>query len=288
MAIFNPHITAAVSAANTKEPTVTITSYQKAGAGKARVMVDVNHTSESRADGSLVLAALAKKLGNKMVAVAGTFRNVDSSMFVQRVTGIMAVAHQIRPADNADQLKGFACVASNMFMDDEKEMWALRTTAGGKILVKTNGIEDDLSLVGLLDSCSSSTARLGNEFKSMSSYRSSKPEGGNFVTFVGADNTLRAGFVVAAHADAPSSIVLAFDSEEPEEVEDDAVVDTVDDNELPDYEDDEEDEADQSVSAARGVTSVEQIVAYYKKVYASKPEFFKQFVQRIRSHQFAR
>ena len=151
-------LSAAIAGARNAEPTVEIKSYALAGEGLARVLVEVTHTEESRKDPSVIGNAIRARLENQMEAVAGSFVTIERSAFTERITGIVSAIRKAIPVTE-ENMKGFRATAANMFMDEEQEMWALHKTQAGQILVQTTGIGDDMSLVGLLDSCSSAGFR---------------------------------------------------------------------------------------------------------------------------------
>ena len=42
-----------------------------------------------------------------------------------------------------------------------------------------------------------------------------------------------------------------------------------------------------SIAASRGAVNLDMMIDYYRKVFGHSAQFFDQFVQRLRSHQFA-
>jgi hypothetical protein len=270
-------------------PGIEIRHFALAGEGIARVVVDVTHNAASRANPALVAAALRTKLDNSMEAVAGSFQSLDKGMFVERLTGIVGAVRQIISAD-ASSMKGFSAFASNMFMDDEKNMWQMHKTAAGQILVKSTGIDDDMTLASMLESCSSSTAAANSgEYQMMVAQASSvasSVEAGDYVDFVNMDNQIAQAFVVASVTGTDKLIVLSAGAEEPEQISKVAVTTIHDTAAFPDVEDTKEQQVETVVAAARNGIDLEFLLSYYKRVYARSPAFFAQFASRLKSHAF--
>lgn len=282
-------VNAITAGLKTDNPGVEIKSYALAGDGIARVVVDVTHTQASRDDHNLVAKALRSKLGNKMEAVAGSFIGVDKGSYVERVTGLVGVVREIRAIASDKDMNGFRCTAANMFMDDEKDMWQLKKTEAGQIMIKTSGIDDDASLVNLLDSCSSAGHRSSPEYGklcAMASGANTNVTGGNFVSFVDMNNTIQEGFVVATASDADDVLVLQTGAEDAEAIKLGAITEVHDTENFPDPKFTEEEKVDQAVAASRGAAPVEAMVAYYRKIYSMNPKFFAEFEKRIRGHSF--
>lgn len=278
-----------IAGARSAEPVVEIKSYALAGDGMARLVVEVTHTAGSRKDPAVVANTLNRKLLGKMSAVAGSFHSLEKSAFTERLTGIVSVVRQAISADNGTQ--GFRAVASNMFMDDEKDMWVLRKTEAGQILVKTTGIDDDITLVNMLDSVScSSAARSNSEFSRMTAQASSvsnNVSGGDFVSYVTQDNLMAMGYVVASVYDTQDLVVLAHgDDGEGETIKRVAVTEIHDQAEFPVVEESKEEAVETVVAAAKGSIDIGYLLAYYKKVYARSPQFYAAFAERLNSHVF--
>jgi len=284
-------IHSAIMSLASTEPNVEIKSYAKAGKGLARVVIDVTHTKGSREDHSSISSAIAKKLHGKMTAVAGSFKSLDKSAYTERITGLVGVVHDVIAIDETKSLKGFRAMASNMFMDEEKDMWILRKTESGQVLVKSTGIDDDLSLANLLEGCASAGHRSSPEFRALSSVASGQAldvQGGDYIAFVDVSNTIRSGFVVATvegeDGTDTDALVLQPGSTDPEEVNMGAVTSKYGTEDFPEAKFEDEEVVNHSVSAARGVVNPDVLVEYYRKIYSSNPAFFAEFEKRIRSH----
>lgn len=281
-------ITAGIRAQNTQTPVVEIKNFAIAGDGMARVTVEVTHTAASRADHSLISKALEQKLAGRMQCVAGSFNLVDSGMYADRLSGVMSVTRMAIPATET-AMKGMTCTASNMFMDDEKDMWVLRKTEAGGLLVKTTGIDDDMTLIGLLESNSSAgfqnTAEFGRVQASASALATSV-EGGHFVSYVNLNNQVVHGFVVATDASSDKIVTMPINGKDVEIVSRVAVTEIHDQREFPQVEASAEDQQMEVVAAARGEIDLPFLAEFYKKVYARSPQFYAMFMDRVNQHAF--
>jgi hypothetical protein len=276
----------AVARARTADPVVEIQNYVIAGDGRARVMIEVTHNEASRKDANVIASALKTRLGGKLEAVAGSFKSLEKGRYTERLVGVVAAVRQAIPF--SEGMNGFKAVASNMFMDDEKDMWVLRKTEAGGLLVKTTGIDDDMSLIGMLDACASDGFRNSPEYGRMAAMASSiekSVEGGNFVSYVNNDNRVVCGYVVASVDGGDDIVVLPVGATEGETIKKAAVTE-IHQAEFPEYVQSGDEEAATVVAAARGNIDINFILDYYKKVYARNPAFYDAFAQRLQSHQF--
>jgi hypothetical protein len=277
-----------VAGARSASPVVEIRSYALAGSGMARVVIDVTHTQESRNDPQMVAQTLNKKLLSKMAVVASTFHTLEKSAFTERLTGVVSVVRQAMSAEG--DMKGFRAMASNMFMDDEKDMWVLRKTQAGQILVKTTGIDDDITLANMLDSVSSATASSNNaehaRMTAQASVLANEVEAGDYVSYVTADNLLAQGYVVAGVVDSDDLVVLSSNSDVEEVIKRVAVTEVHDQTDFPAVEETKEEAVETIVAASKGSIDLSYLLAYYKKVFARSPKYYAEFAQRLQQHAF--
>ena len=283
--------------ANEKLPAIKMLGYVLAGDGLARVVAEVTHTRASREDHALVSESMSKTLDNKMIAVSGSFKSVDKAPYTERIEGVIRVNTQ--SVVFQDGMTGFRSVSSNIFMDDEEQMWTLRKTEAGDVLVKGTGIEDHDSIRGLLDVVCSGGYSLSSEYKKVvegMNRLQASIKGGDFVSYVSSSTgELACGFVVASDAENGKLIVLpteaaatpAADAEtEGEVIDREAVVESFDTEPFPEPELSEQEQMDQAVCAARGVVNLSTLLDYYKKVFARSPAFYSEFAKRARAHSF--
>ena len=86
---FQESVSSVASAhASRKSPTVKVLGYTLAGAGLARVTVEVAHNQHSREDHSLVAESLSSLFDNKLSAVCGSFHSVDKAPYTERVEAL--------------------------------------------------------------------------------------------------------------------------------------------------------------------------------------------------------
>ncbi len=142
--------------ANRTLPNITIRDYSPADVGYAKVRLTVNHTDTSRQDKAKVFEAICSALDHKAMMVKGSWAVVDSNPTFDVLVGMVSVNKEsvVYTDQNASK---FRMISSNMFMDDEKSMWALTETEGGKIMVRTTAYDDDKVLDELLKSLSSAS-----------------------------------------------------------------------------------------------------------------------------------
>jgi hypothetical protein len=279
------------------KPVVNILNYDLAGEGLARVLCSVSHTGNSRTDHSLIAASIRASLAGKMEPVAGSFTSLSAGNYQEQITGVVSVVREAISADAktvAD--KGFKSISANMFMDDEEHMWVLRKSSAGDLLVKTTGIDDDLSLIKLLDhACSgSSTSSSVSDYRQMVAHASSvynSVQGGDFVSYVNINNEVVCGYVVATVSDTPETeadkaLVLPVGGDEEELINTKAITEVHSQDTFPEMEITEEEAVDSAVSASRGDVSVASLLDYYKKVFARSPKFYQEFARRLKAHAF--
>lgn len=283
------HVNAAVQAVKSDKPVVEIKHFAPAGSGIARVVANVIHTAASRANPNLIGEVLREKTQNRLTAVAGSFRTVDEGPLSSVITGVLAFNRESIAIASSEDLQGFTAVASNMFMDVEDRMWNLHKTESGSLLVRSTGIDDDQELVGLLASLSSSPQTSG-ESRQLSATASSvrnRIAGGQYVSFVNANNMLAQGFVVVTAADSDDVVVLTDEKAEPEAIKANAITEIHDlGQDAPQVELTEQEQVDVAVASAAGRITLDMMVDYYRRMFAASPEYFEMFKSRLLSHAF--
>ena len=93
--------------------------------------------------------------------------------------------------------------------------------------------------------------------------------------------------MVASVQGSDDLIVQPFDAEDTDVIKPAAVTDVHNIAEFPEDEMEEAESLSASVSSARGVTSIAEIAAYYKRVFARNKGFYAEFMKRFRGHKFA-
>lgn len=267
-------------------PTARFLSYSMAGKNLVRVLVDVTHAGDSRSDKSKILQGLTAGAKNKLSPVVGSFISQGSTEFGEKLSGIMGINRQIVPykEDNRDD---FHMYAKNMFMDSEQNIWNLKKTESGDLLINTNSIEDEDSLKELMESLSFNNI---HSFEATASSSNIQPEAGDFVLYV-SPQTMRtnSGFIVSEIVGGQKYhdfIVLSSEEEDEEIISQESVIAgfEVDDDDI------EIADADNRMNAihaaAKGESSLDDILSYYKSVFRRNPAYFEEFKRRLKEHTF--
>ncbi len=272
-------ISNAVDSIKTGRPTVQIKHTSLAGSGLARVVVEVVHAGNSRTETGAITKELNGLTKNKLRVVAGTFQKVQSGRFGDTLVGMMAVNKQVKPYE--DELKGFRCVASNQFMDEEKGMWFLEETASGRVLVKQNDEDRIEGMREMLSSiCSSS------QFKAEASARV-EAKGGDYVSYVTQSGSLSSGFVVAEVGDEDKILVLPLGATEFSEVPKEAINLKIESEQIQSTLPEQMEEDENTITAsARGRTGIQEMIEYYRRLYGRHPAYFQALVERINKHAY--
>jgi len=276
-------------AAARRTPTVNILGHVSAGPGLARVFANVVHTKESRQDHSLVAAAFTRAFMNKATPVEGSFHAMDKAPFSVKVTGIVRANTQA--VAFSEGMSGFRSLSSNVFADKEDEMWVLRKSANGDLLVKSTGIEDDAGLANLLDVCCSSASLSSDCTGTLTSLSSVQHnvQGGDYIQYVSpTSREVLFGFVLASDEAEGKLVVLSHDapSSEGEVISKQAVTQTFDTDQFPDVEFNESESMELAMSSARGAVDIPRLLDYYRKVFARSGDYYNRFAAQVRSHCF--
>ncbi len=268
----------------TDGPQIHVLSGSIAGPNMARLSVEVTHSYNSREQPERTLAAILDKTGRTLLPVKNSWRKIDSSAFTDVISGVATINREAVPLTKENRGK-FHMYASNMFMDQEQNIWTLKNTDTGNVLIKTNIIEDDAALGELLQSMSS------DAFKSTSTSALRKPsprdivESGDYVSYVSPKlRSLQYGFVVLAFDNAKKySELMVLPKEDinaSESISKDSVIDVFQvDGEIMRQE--------EEMTASSRPVSVDDILEYYKKVFRRSPSYFERFSQNVLKHHFA-
>lgn len=266
-------------------PGVAILGFKTVGNGLARIVAEVTHNQNSKADHSKVSASLSRLFGGKLTAVASSFKSIEKAPYTEKIDGFVSVNTEVQPY--VEGMQGLRSVSSNMFMDDEEKMWVLRKTESGDLLVKSTGIEDHHDLANLLNSCCHSGFSLssaGRQHDAGIEQFQSSVQGGDFIKYVSlSTGEAKVGFAVASTEE--GLIVLPTDGEG-EEIPKEAVVEKYNSEDLPEDTPSESESAEIGVAIARGTANIEFMLDYYKRVFARSPAYYKEFEKRVRSHSF--
>lgn len=275
------------------KPRINIVDAQRlSNDGYARITASVSHMGDSRADHGLVMASLSETLGAKLRPVAGSFHVLASNKVGDTITGIIS-ANPETVAYDAAEASSFKAVAGNMFMDEEEQLWALRKTEAGDLLVKSRGKDDADIIADLMTSLSS--ANVGTmAYESVASANKdigvrSGLQGGDFITFVNPQTeTVEFGAVVAGTVDENGRDLgdIAVQTSEasggPVTIDRNMALGKFDEVEYSD-----DGLAGTEEATAANAHSLEHIAAYYKRVFQRDPAYFEKFMERWMNHAFS-
>lgn len=278
-----------------KQPNVKLRDFSVNDNGLTRIVADVTHTSTSRENDSEVFNAISSAFGNQMNVIENSFVVLSSNKFTDVVTGVLSPKQEAVAFDSESGEEGFKMLAGNMYMDTNEDLWKLKKTEAGEILIKTSSLDDLDAISALMDSCSAhmiDPLRFETEDNVMASFSSlaSSIDSGDFVDFVNpVTNEMAFGVVVASVeeqdeegnvvSDMDSLVVLSSSGEEHSMISREMVVSKHNDVEVP--------EADESAyDSMSGSMSLEAMVDYYRSMFRRSPEYFAKFEARLRSHAF--
>lgn len=216
--------------------------------------------------------------------IPGSFMSLAKDGKNHVIEGIVGVVAQ-RVVLNDENRDNYKAVAGNMFVDKDDELWALKTTATGQVLVKS-ACENDHIVMQQLMGCASSD--LNDHFYSNIGAQTAQiraaVQGGDLIHFVSqASATAELGMVAFAIDNEDGSdthtIRVVRPNGQSETVNREMVV------AVAHVEDSEEDEEDFEATASATI-DYEKAQAYYARMFARRPAYFDMFMQRFRAHAF--
>lgn len=240
-----------------------VTMYAKVVHGNA------NFSNVKAAD---ILASLSNACGNQFTAAKNSVKVLDTGRVNAVVRAVMVPAIDVLPLETAQA--NMQSLSKNMFLDGEENMWTLRESESGNVVVRALTIDNPDELVSMMASCSS-TASNGNDpftHNIINRYEQelANVQGGDFISYYSSESgAVVAGFVVAEVEDSGHTKLLALssNSQTPEMIERSAVITYVSGDEIQYPED-----VKVSVSAS---TDSNRLIQYYKQVLGYNPEYFK-------------
>lgn len=218
------------------------------------------------------------------VAIPNSFVSLSSSKAQHVFEGIVGmIAPRIVLTD--ENRPNYKAVAANMFMDEGEQLWSLRKTATGEVLVRAANEGADMAAMQQLLACASADVNafdlrgIGAESAEMRA----TIEGGDVITYVSQQSAdLQLGIACASieNEDGSSAheLFVVRPNGQTESVNREMVVAS------SGYEDSEEDL--QEAATASGTMDESRFAAYYARVYARRPAYFDMFMQRVRAHVF--
>lgn len=269
-------------------PLVELKHFSIASSDHAKAVIRVTHKGDGRNDKKLIVNSIRNKFGNRVEPVEGTFKALSSDTFSDTISGVVRVIRQTIPFVEGST-RGFTSFASNMFMDAEKGIWTLKHTPSGKLLVQTSAMDDEDSLNELLSSFSSAGSQFTPEYRGYVSVASTSVPaiGGDLVQFINRHSDAVVGYIVASVEDDTNTekyMVLESGNESPEIIETTMVLQKLDASDAPKII--EPKTVANSILAATSKVTIDDMLAYYKKVFRRDPAYYEKFATNLRSHAF--
>lgn len=232
-----------------------------------------------------VFAALSSATNNTMSVIPGSVIRLDDVGIGQvAVAAAMTPATRTLPGSHRTHMTS---VSSNIFMDKEERLWALRGDGNDRVLVMSAS-EDPDTLIEMMASCSSDDeneliiARDPYLRKALDAHKSviASVSGGDMVSYVDGGK-VGVAFVAASTSNSDELHVFNMESQSAASISRGQVVAKVecDSIQYPD-----EVQLSESGVAAGGLKT---IIDYYRRVFGYSPEYFKQLEACIRQHSFA-
>jgi hypothetical protein len=232
-----------------------------------------------------VFAALSAATNNTMRVIPGSVIRLDDVGI-----GQVAVAAALTPATRtlpASHRAHMTSVSSNIFMDDNERLWALRGDGNDRVLVMSAS-EDPDTLIEMMASCSSDheneliIARDSYLRKAIDAHKNviASVSGGDMVSYVD-DGEVGVAFVAASTSGSEELHVFNVASQSASTINRGQVVAKVECDAIK-YPD--EVQLSESGVAAGGLKT---IIDYYRRVFGHAPEYFKELEACIRQHSYA-
>lgn len=242
------------------------------------------NTDFSKVNKAEVVASLSAACDNQFKPAPNSVVVLDSGRVAATVRAIMVPAVDVLPVESASSMTS---VSKNMFMDGQDNMWTLRESESGNVIVRALQIDDPEELVDMMSSCSSASNSTQTDpmiKAAINKYEGdlNTVQGGDFISFFSSESaTIVGGIVVAEVEDNGVTQLLCISSTSgnTEMVDRGAVVSYVSGDEVEYPED-----VKVSVSAS---TDANRLIQYYKKVLGYNPAYFAKLSAIILGHSFA-
>lgn len=263
-----------------------IRNYEVVNNTTAHVVASLNFASES--SDSEIRLALQKATGGKLSAVEGTTILREDGKTRKVVSAFMTLASEVKSIPDevsVVEATGFRALSSNMFMDDNENLWELKSE-GGRNLVRTH-IENNMQeMEQLMASVSSdSFASMSSSATMLDAIKKERMavDGGDMITYVSESGALESTLVIASiQGDEDHLLCLSSDGEEGVQVNRNCVSmfvkgqNFVDNLEQP-----------EGMPSMSGAVNVDTLVDYYSRVFGYNQDYLAMLTQRIRNHAFA-
>lgn len=216
--------------------------------------------------------------------VAGSFVSLASDGTKHVFEGIVAIQAERRVVTDEEIERDYKGLASNMFMSADEQLWTLKTTAGGKVMVKSTN-EDDLAVMQSLMACASVDFN-DFHFRDIASENANMRamiQGGDLISYVSPNtHDLQMGIASVSlinedRSDAYAIRVVRQDGQA-EQINRDFIVAVAGDHQYEDMPD------EPAVASAQ--IDYARAESYYAKVFARRPAYYQEFMRRFRAHAF--
>ena len=214
----------------------------------------------------------------------GSFVSLACEPTLHHFEGIVGVVSERVVLNDANR-ETFKAVAANMYMDDSENLWALRKTAAGEVMVKSICADDSLVMQQLLAVASSDHNDFLNKNLHMQSAQDrASVEGGDLITYISQQSCdMQVGIACASidHEDGSPTpeIFVVRPNGHSETVHREMIVCTAGAVDL------NEEEAKDSLAVA-SAADTDRFAAFYSRVFARRPAYFEEFMTRVKSHVF--
>jgi len=229
-----------------------------------------------------VFAGIKKQFAH-ITPISGSFVSLASDARNHIFEGIVGVVAE-RVVLTDENRGNYEAVAANMFMSEDETLWTLRKTATGEVLVKSAVADDHLVMQQLLACASVDRNDFMNAHAGEATAQArATVTGGDLITYISQQSAdLNVGIAVASidneDGSSTTDIQVVRPNGQQETLHRDMIVVAAADHEI-------EDDADDEIATA-ATPNMEQIAAYYARVFARRPAYYEKFMERVRAHVF--
>jgi hypothetical protein len=217
--------------------------------------------------------------------IHGTFVSLAAEPTLHHFEGIVGVVSERVVVNEETKAANYKAVAANMYMDADENLWTLRKTQTGEVMVKSICADDALVMQQLLAVAKTDLNDFNNKNLHMQSAQDrAMVQGGDLITYVSQQSAdLQMAIACAAIDNEDGSptpeIFVVRPNGQTETVHREMIVVTAGAVQL------EAEEAQDSIAVA-SAADVDRFAAFYSRVYARRPAFFEEFMTRVRAHVF--
>uniref|UniRef100_A0AB39CE31 Uncharacterized protein n=1 Tax=Pseudomonas phage HRDY3 TaxID=3236930 RepID=A0AB39CE31_9VIRU len=218
--------------------------------------------------------------------IHGSFVSLAAEPTLHHFEGIVGVVSERVVVNDANR-ENFKAVAANMYMDQSENLWTLRKTATGEVMVKSVCADDTLVMQQLLACATHDHNDFNNKNLHLeSSAHRAMVQGGDLIAYVSQQSCdLQMGIACASIDNEDGSpttdIYVTRPNGASETVHREMIVVTAG---TVDLEDEEAKDANEIATAS--AADVDRFASFYSRVFARRPAFFDDFMTRVRSYVF--